>query len=79
MYSKFLNSLTSVPWEDHGADPPGSYVKAHTRKRGDLRQPAWLHQGKVMPDQSGGLLWSDDFCGWGKGGGCHLPGLLQDL
>ena len=65
-------------WEDHRADPPGYHVKAHTRQRGDPRQPAWLHQGQILPDQSGGLLrWSDGFGGWEKGGGCHLPGLRQ--
>ena len=57
-----------------------SYVKAHTRQRGDLRQAAWLHQGQILPDQSGGFLrWSDDFGGQGKGRGRHLPGILQSL
>ena len=43
-------------WEDHGTDPPGRYVKIHEGQVGDLRQPAWLHQGKIVSDQSGGLL-----------------------
>ena len=25
------------------------------RQRSDSRQTAWLHQGQIMPDQSGGL------------------------
>ena len=67
-------------WEDHGADPSGYHVKAHTRQRGDLRQSAWLHQGQILPDQPGGLLgWSDSINGQGKGDRCHLPGLLQSL
>ena len=28
----------------------------HIGDRGDLRQPALLHQGQILPDQSGGLL-----------------------
>jgi len=43
-------------WEDHGADPPRSYVEARMRQRSDSRQTAWLHQGQILPDQSGGLL-----------------------
>ena len=44
-------------WEDHAAaHPPGSYLKAHLRRGDDLRQPAWLHQGQIVPHQSGGLL-----------------------
>jgi len=47
---------TGVPhlcaWEDHGADPPRSYVKARMRQRGDLRQPAWLQQGQIVSDRS---------------------------
>jgi len=37
-------SLTSVPGRivKH---PPRSYAKAHGGQGGDLRQPAWLHQG----------------------------------
>ena len=34
-------------WEDHATDPPGSYVKVHVRQGGELRQPAWLHQGNL--------------------------------
>ena len=37
-------------WEDHGRDPPGRYVTAHECWACDLRQPAWLYQGKVTPD-----------------------------
>jgi len=48
-------SLTSVPWEDHGADPPSSYAKTHGGQGGYLRQPAWLHQGQVLPDQPSGF------------------------
>lgn len=37
-------SLTSGrAWEDHGAGPHGSNVKAHARQGGVPRQPAWLH------------------------------------
>ena len=36
--------------EDDGEDPPGKDVKAHVRRGGDPRQPAQLHEGKVMPD-----------------------------
>lgn len=32
------------------------YVKAHKRQGGHLRQPARLHHGRIMPNQSGGLL-----------------------
>ena len=42
--------------EDHGTDPPGRHPKAYEGEEGDLRQSAWLHKGKVMCDQSGGLL-----------------------
>ena len=63
-------------WED----PPGYHVKAHTRQIGDPRQPAQLHQGQILSDQSGGLLrWSDSIGGQMKGDGCLLPGLLQSL
>jgi len=34
-------------WEDPGADPPGSRVKAHEGGTGDLRQPVWLRQGRI--------------------------------
>ena len=43
-------------WKDHGADPSGRYVKAHVRQRGDLWQPAQLHQGQIELHQSGGIL-----------------------
>jgi len=29
----------------------------HGEQGGDLRQPEWLHQGQVLPDQPRGLLW----------------------
>ncbi|KAK4823614.1 hypothetical protein QYF61_004217 [Mycteria americana] len=41
---------------NHGTDPPRSYAKAHGGQGGDSRQPAWLHQGQVLPDQPSGLL-----------------------
>ena len=46
------------PWEDHRADPPtpGSYAEAHGKVEDDARQPAWLPQEQVLPDQHGGLL-----------------------
>jgi len=43
-------------WQDHGTDPPRSYAKAHGGQVGNLRQPAWLHQGQVLPDQAYGFL-----------------------
>ena len=43
-----------------------------------FHEPAWLHQGQIVPDQSGGLLWWSGGTGaWGKGDGCHLPGLCK--
>jgi len=42
--------------EDYGTDPPRRYAKAHGGQGGDLRQPAWLHQGRVLPDQPSGFL-----------------------
>jgi len=37
-------------------------------------KPTWLHQGKVVPDQSGGLLqWSDSTGGQREDNRCHLP------
>jgi len=36
--------------EDLGTDPSISYAKAHGGQGGDSRQPAWLHQGQVLPD-----------------------------
>jgi len=51
-------------WEGRGADPPRSYVKARMRQRGDSRQPSWLHQGQIVPDLSGGLLWWSEWLRW---------------
>lgn len=34
--------------EDHGADPTGSYAKAHRRQGGGTGEPACLHQ-KASP------------------------------
>ena len=34
--------------EDHGADHPGNYTKAHKREEGDLKQPARLHQAQNL-------------------------------
>jgi len=50
-----LDSWTkiSIFW---GIYPPRSYTKAGEGQRGDSRQPAWLHRGKVLPDQPSGLL-----------------------
>jgi len=52
--------LTSQPhlyaWGDHGTDPHRSCAKAHGGQGGDLRQPAWLHQGQVLPDHTNGFL-----------------------
>jgi len=42
--------------EDDGADLPGSYAKAYGRQGGDTGEPAWLHQGKILLDQPGGVL-----------------------
>ncbi|KAJ7408619.1 hypothetical protein WISP_120250 [Willisornis vidua] len=39
--------------EDHRAELYGSSVKVFTRQGCDLRQPAWLYQGQIVPDQSG--------------------------
>ncbi|KAJ7416937.1 hypothetical protein WISP_67778 [Willisornis vidua] len=67
-------------WEYHGADAPGSYAKAHGGQGGDLRQPACLHQGQILPDQPSDFLqWSDYINGQGKGYRFHLSRLLQDL
>ena len=35
----------------NGTDPPGSCAKAHGGWGGDLRHPAELYQGQVLPDQ----------------------------
>ena len=29
----------------------------HTEDRDDVIQPAWLHQGQVLPDQGSGPVW----------------------
>ena len=42
-----------------GAGPPGRDIKVHTRWS-DLRKPLWLHQGQIVTDQPGGLLWWSD-------------------
>jgi len=43
-----------------------------------LRQPAWLHQGQVLPDQPSGLLWWSDYTiGQGKSNRCHISGLCK--
>lgn len=43
-------------WQDHKADSPESY--AETRGEwGDLWQPEWLHQQKIVTDKFGGLVW----------------------
>jgi len=55
-------------WEDHRAKPPGGDVKAHMRCTGDLRLPAWPHQGQMVPDTPGGFLgWSDSISEQRKG------------
>ena len=36
-------------WDDHGADPPWSCIKAHARWGGDPRLPAWLYQWQIVP------------------------------
>ena len=67
-------------WEDHGTDPPGWHACSHEEWACVPRQPAQLHQGKVMPNQSGGLLlWSNGIGGQREGDQCHLPGLEQGL
>ena len=48
-------------WEDHGTDPPTSYATAPGGQGGDVRQPTWLHQGQVLPNQPSGLLWWSDY------------------
>ena len=45
-------SLTSVP----GKIMEQILLEAMLRHMGDLRQPAWLHQGQVLPDQPSGFL-----------------------
>jgi len=43
----------SLLFGEHETNSP---LEAHVRQRGDLRQSAWLHQGQVIPQKSGGLL-----------------------
>lgn len=47
---------TSEPELCDCEDPDESYVEAPEKQRGDVRQPAWLHQGQIKTDQPGGLL-----------------------
>lgn len=55
-------------WEDPGTDPHKSSAKAHGKQGGDLRQPARLHPGLILPDQPNGLLWWNAYVsGQGKG------------
>lgn len=63
-----LHTLHLFTWEDHGSDPPGRHVKAREGQVGDQRQPAWHHQGNVVPDQFGSLLcWGDGISGKREG------------
>jgi len=65
-------------WEYHRTNPPGSYLKADARQGEDPRQSAWIHQGQIVPDQSGGLLWwNDSISSQGRADWSHLPGLVQ--
>lgn len=41
-------------------DPPGSCAEAHREQGNDLKQPAQLHQGQVLPGQPSGFLWWSD-------------------
>lgn len=50
-----LVSLKSA-YENHGMNTPERDTNAHERYGGDLRQSAWLHEGQIMPNQSGGFL-----------------------
>lgn len=53
--------------------PLRSCAKAHGGQGGDSRQPAWLHQGQVQPDQPSGLLW------WSKYMNGHRKGYRGHL
>ncbi|TRZ22758.1 hypothetical protein HGM15179_004371 [Zosterops borbonicus] len=44
-------SITSVPGEDHGTDPPRHSAMAHQGQEGDLGQPVELYQGQFLPHQ----------------------------
>lgn len=62
-------------WEGGGTDSPRSCAKAHRGQGGDLRQPAQLHPGHVLPDQVAfyvGVTLSVDNGGYR----CHLSGPL---
>ena len=64
-------------WADHETEPPTGYVKAHGGQGGDIRQPVWLHEGQVLPDQPSGIVqWNDYIGGQGKSYRCCLSGLL---
>lgn len=66
-----------IQWKDLGTDPPGNCVKVRARQRGGSRQPAQIHQGKLIPDQSGSLLcWNDCISQEGKIHRCDPSGLL---
>ncbi|KAK4827178.1 LOW QUALITY PROTEIN: hypothetical protein QYF61_015140, partial [Mycteria americana] len=42
-------------------DPPRSYARAHGGQGGDLRQPAWLHQGQWTREELTDVIYLD-FC-----------------
>ena len=49
-----LIRLTSTG-KDHGTHPPGSYAEVHGRQGGAMEEPAWLHQGQILPVQLSGF------------------------